>query len=96
MKYMKLFTEGKEVVETKTFAFPKKRIHKTTDKSYVILNRGYQGRFFNIPKSQVIKTETISTRPGIHDDPIFKMEVTKYIWDKIGKDIESIDGIKFE
>ena len=94
---MKLFTEGKEVVDTKTFTFPKKRIHKETAKSYVILSRGYGGTFFNIPKSHVKKFEPSSIKINdSYNEPAIKMEVTKYIWDKISKDIKSIDGVKFD
>ena len=93
MKYMKLFTEGVEY--TKKFVFPKKRIHKETPKSYVILSRGYQGRFFNIPKVGVKATNSSIKINDVYNEPVIEMEITEPMWLKLQNDIKSIDGVKF-
>jgi hypothetical protein len=82
---------------SKTITIRKKRMHSGNEKSITFLTSGYGGKFFTIPKSQIIHFKFIvcdlSPENKTQVDWI-ELEVMDWIYNKIKDKLEMISAIE--
>lgn len=80
-KVIKKSIKPKDTIE---IIIAKKKLFKETKDSYTFLTTTYGGKFFNIPKSQVISKSDSSIKINdVYKEPAYKIVITEYIFDKI-------------
>ena len=63
---------------------PTKKFYKESEKAYSFLTTVYRGRFFVIPKSQIIYKDV--------DEEFWRVKITSFIFNKIKEDLIQADA----
>jgi len=70
-------------MKTKTFQIRGKRLHRENDDEYIFLTSGYGGKFFSIPKKDVICTRIFKKAINdVKDEDWHEFTVSEDIWIK--------------